>query len=333
MSIVNNKKIYPHIPFSKIWFFPYELKLKKRFTFRFGALLKVEFINGETGHADLHPWPEKGEMPLKVHLDKLRKKEFTGLCLRAIAIAWEEAQAQAQKINMLNAFKIPLSHYLILDIENFPEINKALNQGFKTFKVKLNHPLKQQTQKLSNLINDLGSSFKWRLDFYMDLNEHQWQKWVNECLAYINPSYLDFIEVPFYYQEQQWVKHERYPLALDVWNGENTLPVSTLIWKSSRKSITDLLKKKSRGLFKRVIFTHGLSHPLDQLSSACFSARFYKIYPRLRETCGLVQGDIYESHAFSLPNHGPVFPCLSGIGWGFDSILLDNLKWKNIFNY
>ena len=332
MSIANKKKnVCPHMPVSKIWFFAYELKLKSRFASRFGVLLKVEFADGKTGHADLHPWPERGEASLKVHLDKLRKKEFTDLCLRAIAIAWEEAQARAKRMNLLSVLKIPLSHYLILDIENFHKMNKALNQGFKTFKVKLNHPLKQQTQKLSNLINDLGSSFKWRLDFHRGLNEQQWQEWVNECLIHINPSYLDFIEVPFCYQERLWIKNRKYPLALDVWNGENTLPVSTLIWKSSRKSITDLLKKKSRRLFKRVIFTHGLSHPLDQLSSAYFSAQFYKIYPSLRETCGLVHGDIYERHAFSLPNHGPVFPCLSGIGWGFDSILLDDLPWKNIF--
>lgn len=332
MLIANKKEnICSRVPVSKIWFSPYELKLKKKGTSRFGVLLKIEFIDGKTGHADLHPWPEKGEAPLETHLESLRKKEFTLLCLRTVAIAREEAQARAKKVNLLSALKIPLSHYLILDIENFYEVDKALNQGFKFFKVKLNHPLKQQTQKLSNLINDLGSSFEWRLDFYRDLNERQWQEWVEECLILINPDNLDFIEVPFSYQERSWIKNRKYPLALDVWNGENTLPVSTLIWKSSRKSITDLLKKKSRSLFKRVIFTHGLSHPMDQLSSAYFSARFYKIYPRLRETCGLVHGGIYENHAFSLPNRGPVFPCLSGMGWGFDSTLLDGLPWKKIF--
>lgn len=332
VSIVNKKEsIYPHVPISKIWFSSYELKFQKKSDSRFGVLLRVEFADGKTGHADLHPWPEKGEAPLKVHLEKLRKKEFTFLCLRAVAIAWVEAQARTERINLLSSLKVPLSHYLILDIENLSEMDKVLHQGFKFFKVKLNHPLKQQTQKLSNLINDLGPSFKWRLDFHRDLNERQWQEWVNESLTSINPSYLDFIEVPFSYQERLWIRNQRYPLALDVWNGENTLPVSTLVWKSSRKSMTNLLKKKSRGLFKRVIFTHGLSHPLDQLSSAYFSARFYKIYPHLREICGLVHGDIYESHAFSLPNHGPVFPYLSGIGWGFDPILLDSLNWKNIF--
>ena len=288
-------------------------------------------MDGKTGHADLHPWPEKGEASLKIHLEKLRKKEVTFLFLRAVAIAWEEAQARAKTVNLLSGLKIPLSHYLILDIENFSAIDKALHQGFKFFKVKLNHPLKQQTQKLSNLINDLDSSFKWRLDFHRDLNERQWKEWVQECLILLKINNLDFIEVPFSYQERLWIKNRKYPLALDVWNGENTLPVSTLIWKNSRKSIEDLLKKKSRGLFKRVIFTHGLSHPMDQLSSAYFSARFYKIYPSLRETCGLVQGDIYDNHAFSLPNHGPVFPYLSGIGWGFDSILLEGLPWKKIF--
>ena len=314
----------------KIWFAPYELKVKITKQIRYGALLKVEFRDGKVGHADLHPWPEKGELSLKIHLEKLRKKEFTSLCLRALAIAREESQAYTEGFNLLSSLKVPLSHYLILDVENLCDIDRVLNQGFRIFKVKLNYPLKRQTQKLLNLMKSLGSSVKWRLDFYMNLTELQWRQWREEYLVGINPRYLDFIEVPVEYQERLWKQYKEYPLALDVWGGNNTLAVSTLVWKSARKSMWELLRKKREKLFKRVVFTHSLSHPLDQMASAYFAARFYKIHPSLKEVCGLVQKDIYENHDFTLRDKGPYFPLLSGKGWGF-SLLLDRLSWKKCF--
>ena len=312
-----------------VWIFPYELKLKGKLRSRSGVLLKIEFIDGKTGHADLHPWPEKGEASLKVHLEKLRKKEFTALSLRAVAIAREEAQARAKEINLLSCLKIPLSHYLISDIENFYRADAILSQGFKIFKVKLNHPLKKQTQKLLCLMRALGSSVNWRLDFHINLNEQQWWQWTEEFLTRINPKCLDFIEAPFDYKERLWQENKEYPLALDVWGGENTLPVSTLVWKSSRKNTEELFK--NWGFFNRVVFTHSLSHPLDQLSSAYFASRFYRAQPRLKEVCGLIQKDIYENQAFTLPDQGPLFPHLSGPGWGFDNFLLNRLPWKKCF--
>lgn len=313
----------------KIWFSPYELKLKNKSFVRHGALLKVEFTDGKTGHADLHPWPEKGEASLNTHLEKLRKMEFTNLCSRAVVIAREEAEALAKGMNKLGFLKIPLSHYMVSDIENFYEVEAPIDQGFRTFKVKLNYPLKRQTQKLSDLMQALGFSIKWRLDFHINLNKQQWEQWTKECLVNIDPEYLDFIEAPFDYQENFWLKNKKHPLALDVWGRENTLPVSTLVWKSSRKNPKELFKKWS--LFKRVVFTHSLSHPLDQVSSAYFAARFYRVQPRLTEVCGLVQKDVYEKQDFTLPDQGPFFPCLSDPGWGFSS-LLNQLSWKKILS-
>ena len=320
-SLINSVK--------KIWFSPYELKTKNKLFVRQGALLKVEFTGGKVGHADLHPWPEKGESPLKVHLEKLRKKEFTDLTLRAVAMAGEEAEAWARGVNILGSLKIPLSHYLILDIEKFFKPEAVLNQGFKVFKVKLGHPLKEQTQKLLDLMQALGLSVKWRLDFHVNLNEREWKEWTKEYLPRMDSRYLDFIEAPFYYQEREWLKNKKYPLALDVWGGENTLPVSTLVWKSSRKNPNDLFKRWS--FFRRVVFTHSLSHPLDQLSSAYFAARFYQVHPHLEEVCALVQKEVYEEGAFTLPDKGPLFPRLSGPGWGF-SFLLNRLSWKKLFS-
>lgn len=317
----------------KIWFAPYELKRKGINQVRKGALLKVEFVDGETGHADLHPYPEKGEADLITHLKGLKEKKFSMLCLRAFHIAKVEAHARSSGINLLRALSVPLSHYLILDVEKFSKasLEKQMERGFKVFKVKLNHPLTQQSEKLLELMQAGGEALKWRLDFHISLSVKKWEQWKREYLKLLPSEKLDFIEAPFNYQESFWQKNEKNSLALDVWGGENTLPVSVLVWKSARKNPEELLKKLSKNLFKRVIFTHSLSHPLDQIASAYFSAQFYKSHPRFREICGLVQKDIYENQAFTLPDLGPVFPQLSGPGWGMDGYHLAGLPWKKVF--
>jgi len=321
-----------HKSVKKIWTAPYTLKTKRGGGTRHGSLLKVEFCSGKTGHADLHPYPEKGEMALKIHLEKMKQGVFTSLCLRSIAIAYEEARARAGGINLPGSLKIPLSHYLILDIDNFSKKNTGeavLSRGFSVFKVKLNHPLKRQTKILLNLMRDFDSRVKWRLDFYSNLNRNQWLQWKQDFSIQLNQEHLDFIEAPFDYKESIWMENKTHPLALDTWGGRNTLPVPVLVWKSSRVNPEELFKRWS--LVRRVVFTHTLSHPLDQLAGAYFAARFYKVNPHLMEVCGLVQMDVYEKHDFTLPDYGPCFPRLSGVGWGFNSILLDRLHWKKCF--
>lgn len=316
----------------KVWMSPYELKLKQEQKFHSGSLLRMEFVDGKMGHADLHPWPEKGEASLKTHLQLLEERKFTRLLERALVIARVEALALAKRINLLSSLQIPLSHYLISDIENFCDADKILNQGFKVFKVKLKSPLKRQTEKLLDVIRALGSDIKWRIDFYNDLNYCQWKEWIGKYLLRFPLQSLDFIEMPIDYQERLWLKSEIYSfLALDVWSKENTLPVPVLVWKISRKSVKHLIKKRSAGLFERVIFTHSLSHPLDQLSSAYFAAQFYKVEPRLQEVCGLIQKGFYETKDCALPDRGPFFPRLSGHGWGLNDYFLNRLSWKKVF--
>jgi len=316
----------------KIWFYLYELKLKQKPIFRQGSLLKIEFSDEKVGHADLHPWPEKGEEPLTFHLKKLKSGIFTALTARALDISYQEAIARAKGCNILNGLFIPQSHYLILDIENLhKKIDTALKRGFKIFKLKLGTPLPEQTNKILNVIKAFDPSVKWRIDFHQNLNPKEWEDWSQTILnhPYIK-NRLDFIEAPFNYTENQYWKDKTLPLALDVWGGDNSLPVSVLVWKSSRKKFQLLLKNNH--LFQRVVFTHCLAHPLDQLASAYEAACFYRIKESLRETCGLVQADIYEKNSFSLMNKGPVFPILSGPGWGFDH-LLHKLSWKNLSSY
>ena len=308
----------------------YQLKYQQSTQVREGALLKWEFADNLIGHADLHPWPEKGEQPLKFHLEKLKNQEWTALTLRAKETARWEALACNKKCSLLSGLKIPFSHYLIynIDLVTAHLIEQLVNQGFNTFKIKLNKPLQEQSKKWIKLINIFNSKIKWRVDFHKNLSPHQWNKWKTEFLTESILTQVDFVEAPFHYNERVWIQNNSIPLALDVWSKKpQSLPVKALVWKPARKSQKQLLEKWSAGLCQRIIFTHSLAHPVDQLATAFYASQFYKIHPRAFETCALTQIGIYEEHAFSLSNTGPSLIYPQGPGYGFNE-LFNKLSWK-----
>lgn len=293
-------------------------------------MLKWEFPDGLTGHADLHPWPEKGEQPLKFHLEKLKKQEWTTLTSQSLEIARHEALAYSKKHSLLSGLKIPPSHYLIHNIDLITShlMDQLINQGFNTFKIKLNKSLQEQSEKWIKLVNTFNSKINWRVDFHNNLSPHQWDEWKKQFLKSTILNKIDFIEAPFHYSERIWTKNKNIPLALDVWNkNKQRLPVETLVWKPARKSQKELLKNWSSHLCQRVVFTHSLAHPIDQLATAFYASRFYKTHPKAFETCALTQTEIYEEHDFSLPNKGPSLIYPQGPGYGFNE-LFKKLPWK-----
>ena len=293
-------------------------------------MLKCEFTNGLVGHADLHPWPEKGEQPLHLHLKKLKNHQWTVLTRRAVELAKQEALFCSKNCSLINHLKIPLSHYLIQDIENFTykQAEQLILQGFKIFKIKLGRPLDSQSKKWLKMLKAFRSCILWRVDFQDELSIFQWTQWKNKFLLNTSLERIDFLEAPFNYQESLWKKNQHLPLALDVWNTKpQVLPAAVVVWKPSRKSEEALLKQWAKGLCKRVVFTHCLAHPVDQLFTAFSAGQFYKTHPRAGEVCGLVQTGVYEPNAFSLLEKGPEFTYPAGPGLGFDE-LFKKLQWK-----
>ena len=324
--MIQTQKIHP---VKKVWFYSYHLKPKIGEKIRQGALLKWEFSKGQIGYSDLHPWPEKGEYDLKIQMEKLKNKTLTPLLTIAKELAFIDAQARAGGLSLLNGLKIPSSHYLISHINSFTveDMEDNLKKGFKIFKVKLKDPLEESSRAWINLAKTFKGQICWRLDFNSYLSLKVWQEWKQKYLTSPVKENIDFIEAPFDYEERLWQKNKN--LALDVWSDkENSLPVSVLVWKPARKPYSQLMKKNQNRLFKRVVFTHSLAHPLDQLATAFLSASFYHAQPQFFECGAFVQTSHYEKHPFSLPSASPQLKySVDGPGFGFSS-LLKKLPWK-----
>jgi O-succinylbenzoate synthase len=94
------------------YFWRYELAPKRRLSAiardapREGALIRV----GD-GFADVHPWPELGDLPLDEQLALLARGEITALTRRSLSFASIDEQARSASRSLFEGLTIPPSHW------------------------------------------------------------------------------------------------------------------------------------------------------------------------------------------------------------------------------
>jgi len=94
------------------FFWRYELTPKRRLSAiardapRQGALIRVG-----NGVADVHPWPELGDLPIDEQLALLARGETTALTRRSLHFASLDAAARAESRSLFDGLMIPPSHW------------------------------------------------------------------------------------------------------------------------------------------------------------------------------------------------------------------------------
>ncbi|MEC7840025.1 MAG: enolase C-terminal domain-like protein [Chlamydiota bacterium] len=306
------------------YYFPYELRFKNGGSHS-GALLKFELEEG-VGYADCHPWPELGDLPLQSQLSLLQKGSFTTLTLSSsLYFAKIDASARSNKKNLFEGLYVPKSHMLIYDI-NEVDINlieKILEAGFTSVKVKVGRNIKQEIQKLLSMTK---YPLKWRLDFNARVAFEDYISMVSE-LRDLN---IEFVEDPFPFDHQKWCQAEkitRIPLAVDRFI-EKDVSDSDRIWVI-KPAVGDGEKNLSQ---HRFTVTSYLDHPLGQASAAYMAAKLSAKYSDHCLICGLLSHYVYESTPFTSQENNRLsakFSIPEGTGLGYDD-LLRNLNWRKL---
>ncbi|KIC76270.1 Uncharacterized protein DB41_GL00110 [Neochlamydia sp. TUME1] len=283
---------------------------------RRGALLKVTFEEGIVGYADCHPWEELGDLPLQTQLDLLQKGKCTRLTAQSIYFAHADAKARANKRNLLEGVKIPMSHYLMahLDASSIVNLQKAWKNGFTFFKVKLGHNLSLEKEIFAEMAH-LFPNAKWRLDFNAKLNAEQFWSFMEHLP--VPKTSIDYIEDPFPFIYRAWKKAFetfKVPLAADeFFKSAYGQPeaAQVLIMKPA------IQRLKQVDIRQRLIVTSYLDHPLGQMSAAYIASL------TTSESCGLLSHHIYQDNPFSerINNRGPFLQPVQGYGLGFDELL------------
>lgn len=263
---------------------------------REGALLR---ING--GHADCHPWPELGDLPLNKQLEKLARNETTPLTKRSLYFAALDREARAQNRSLFEGLTIPKSHYLLLKLGDVPPHSLV--------KIKMGRDASALLRFLKK------SSCQVRLDFNAKLTEPEFKQFLDETAEY--HSRFDCIEDPFPYEESAWKRYAN--LACDARSEQAIGTAHTLVLKPAVQD-----HEPFRNLSQKLIVTSYLDHPLGQLSAAFIAAQLRV------DVCGLCSHLVYQTNEFSeqLPQTTSLVPP-PGTGFGFDE-LLKKLPWKKL---
>ncbi|HEV7484916.1 MAG TPA: enolase C-terminal domain-like protein [Thermoanaerobaculia bacterium] len=277
-------------------YWPYELTPKRRLSAvanagpRRGALIRV---NG--GVADVHPWPELGDLPLDEQLSLLARGETTPLTKASLSFASIDAAARRDRRNLFNGLTIPPSHWPGPDPP----------PDFDTVKLKS--------------IDVIPDRVRLRIDFNATLTAEEFIR----IAATLPREQIDFIEDPCPYNADVWRELRSKTglrLALDraPSSPQHVNSYDVLILKPALGEIpcTD----------KEIVVTSNMDHPIGQLCAAYAAAT-----ANITTTCGLITHVLFKNDPFieRMRIDGTRLMPPGGTGWGFDD-LLEKLPWQKL---
>jgi O-succinylbenzoate synthase len=277
-----------------IWVHRYSLMPRHRLSgvaaegARQGALLRI----GD-GFADLHPWPELGDLPLDAQLAMLARAEMTPQSAASLHLAQIDGDARSRGVSLFDGLTIPLSHWPGNDPPS----------GFDTVKIK----------GMMRVPDDV----RIRIDFNATLTPAEFL----DVVETLPEGRIDFIEDPCPYDEAIWANlRDTTGLRLAV---DRVVPpaVSTsydvLVHKPA-------LRSEWPETDREVVVTSYMDHPIGQFGAAYVAATH-----DTSTRSGLMTHVLYEPDAFieRIERDGARLLPPQGTGVGFDD-LLENLSWK-----
>ncbi|MBV9068811.1 MAG: hypothetical protein JO093_17075 [Acidobacteria bacterium] len=301
-----------------IEYWRYELTPKRRLSaiavdgVRRGALIRV---NG--GVADVHPWPELGDLPLDEQLALLARGEMTPLTKASLEFASIDATARRDGRNLFDGLTIPPSHWPGPD-----------------------PPAAFDTVKLKG-IDVIPDRVRLRIDFNATLTAEEFV----QIAATLPRERIDFIEDPCPYDAAVWSElRERTGLriALDRLPSSSQHRHECLCHTSSdpmwhRHSCLCSVNSYDVLILKpavdeipcsdaEVVVTSYMDHPIGQLCAAYAAAT-----SNITSTCGLITHVLFENDEFieRMRIDGTRLVPPVGTGWGFDE-LLKKLPWRTL---
>lgn len=312
----------------KIWYSRYELFPKvalNRFTLhkRGGFLIRIQTQDFQYGFADCHPLLEFGDQSVEKHLQMLSAKKESALLNRALYLAKIDGVAREERKSLFSHTKIK-SHYTCSDIKKltFAKIQKCLENGFTTFKIKVGRNVKAEAQVVNRLAAYFQREVRWRFDANSGVGD--------VFLSLLKDSVLeqtDFIEDPTPFRLKKWnelTKKYKIATAFD----RPLLAPKNFLFKGIRvvKPAREFLKIR-----KSDIVTNCMDHPVGQSFAVWAAQNWVDREGTQMQDYGLQTAHLFKTNSFfsEMRTGSCFFKTSSGHGIGFDK-LLGEIKWRRI---
>jgi len=301
-------------------------------TTRHGALLKIDFEDGATGYADLHPWPEFGHAPLENQLASLVANHPTPLAQLALRHARTDAAARRAGLSLFAGLPEVRSHALFTDWTDAPRavFERCVTEGYTAAKLKIG----RAPERESAAINALAElPLRWRLDANAAFTLDSLTDWLARLVPSVHAN-IEFLEDPCAYDPAAWSgisKREKLPLALDwelpssepPWPGAQIL----VIKPASQDAFSLALAAAQAGM--KIVVTHSMDHPLGRATALWTAMRLRQRHGDLVRDGGLQGDGLHAPDDFTraFDDRGPQPGPTAGTGFGFDRVL-QSLLWR-----
>lgn len=321
----------------KIWTHHYELRPgadrhRAARAPRRGALVRVEFEDGATGHADLHPWTEFGHPPLDRHLDSLRSGQPTVMAGLALRHARTDAAARRPGLSLFEGLPGIRSHALFTEWVDADSavFERCAAAGHAAAKLKVGRDPGREARTLNELE---GTGLRWRLDANSAFTAESFAAWAGRLSPDVR-NRVEFVEDCCPYEAATWgvlAEKTALPLALDWELPEAHAPwpgAAVLVIKPAAQDAFALALAAAQGGMG-IVVTHSMDHPLGRATALWTAMRLRQRHGGLVRDGGLQGAPLYAADAFSeqLVEIGAETAPPPGTGFGFDE-LLSSTPWR-----
>lgn len=323
----------------KISFSPYTLKPAQslnavtKAAVREGVLLRVEWNDGLMGYADLHPWPELGDLSLAEQLSDLRMGRLTTQIEQSIWLARRDAQLRKDKKHVFEAGEKIKNNYLL---SHFQEIQPGFldtlkNEGFTTLKMKMGRDLQKEAEALTHIA---ASGLRIRLDFNAVGSWQTFEKFMVNLPATVRPL-IEYVEDPFPFDFHAWGEARKLAkIALDnqydkvPWGKINAAPFDVLVVKPAKTDVDKAVAHCLKWNLKMAVTSY-MDHPVGVVHAVGLAMELKDKYGDMILESGCLTHRLYQMEAFAaeLSTQGPFLLKNIGTGVGFNK-LLEGLAWQ-----
>jgi O-succinylbenzoate synthase len=303
---------------------------------REGLLLKIDWPDGHTGYADLHPWPELGDATWEEQLSGLRQGRISIMMEQAIWLARRDAVQRKMQRNIFDGLPTIKNNYLISDVASEPDglIDRLKADGFESVKVKVGRDMKAEAELISHLGKD--GAFKVRVDFNGIGTWQTYEKFMSS-VDRIALQRVQYAEDPFQYDEQAWIEARKFcPIAIDnqihkvKFEALKTRPFDVIVIKPAKVDVLAITQEAVVRDLKLTVTSY-MDHPVGVMHSLSVACELKKTHPQRTLDAGCSTTRLYQmdTYAAEVVPTGPYLKRPAGKGIGFD-IQLAKEPWSQI---
>ncbi|WP_295904125.1 o-succinylbenzoate synthase MenC [uncultured Bdellovibrio sp.] len=302
---------------------------------REGVLLKVEWSDGLTGYADLHPWPELGDLSLEDQLSELRRGRMSVQIEQSIWLARRDAQLRKDKKSVFESGEKIKNNYLLSDFKLIKPgfLDELKTEGFTTLKMKVGRDLQEEADILTHIA---AAGLKIRLDFNAVGSWQTFERFIGNLPPTVRPL-IEYVEDPFPFDVNAWKEAKKLvKIAIDnqydrvPWDRLVAAPFDVIVMKPAKTDIDKAIERCKKWNLKATVTSY-MDHPVGVAHAIGVAMELKKKYGEMILEAGCLTHRLYQMDPFAaeISTQGPYLLKVKGTGVGFDR-LLEATSWFQI---